>query len=283
MNLAQKLLSRVREERKLILFLGDAIADVWIHGHLEDCQDGCQKFVQESKVLSMGGAANAETSIVHWRVKTCRYGSPGVWPTKYRFVGSDGKIIMRWDTPVTETDFTAQRLASLEVLLQASAVLISDYDKGFLTPQFVREVILNCQSLKIPCVADAKREPALYDGAILKCNSTYQLNHNQELSRSVYDSDDGRSLVVTCGPDIPACWDKGKLQKGFRFLPAVPCVNHIGAGDCFAAHLTLALAYGFTLKEAATIAYSAGRVYVQYPHNRPPQPEEVIADMGGVR
>jgi sugar/nucleoside kinase (ribokinase family) len=59
-------------------------------------------------------------------------------------------------------------------------------------------------------------------------------------------------------------------------------VNHVGAGDCFAAHLTLALAYGFSLKEAAGLAHSAGRVYVQSFHNHPPFPTDIAADMSTV-
>ena len=54
--------------------------------------------------------------------------------------------------------------------------------------------------------------------------------------------------------------------------------NHVGAGDCFAAHLILGLAYGLSLEDAATVAHSAGRVYVQFPHNRPPLPSEIVAD-----
>ena len=62
-------------------------------------------------------------------------------------------------------------------------------------------------------------------------------------------------------------------------LTSVKCVNHVGAGDCFSAHLVLALAYGFTLEDAAVIAHSAGRVYVQHQHSRPPLPQEVREDM----
>lgn len=66
-----------------------------------------------------------------------------------------------------------------------------------------------------------------------------------------------------------------------RFTP-VKIVSHVGAGDCFAAHLALALAYGFSLKEAAVLAHSAGRVYVQSLHNIPPHPAEILADMSTV-
>jgi D-beta-D-heptose 7-phosphate kinase/D-beta-D-heptose 1-phosphate adenosyltransferase len=55
--------------------------------------------------------------------------------------------------------------------------------------------------------------------------------------------------------------------------------SHVGAGDCFAAHLVLALAHGLSLEEAAMIAHSAGRIYVQHPHGRPPWPHEIKKDL----
>ena len=63
----------------------------------------------------------------------------------------------------------------------------------------------------------------------------------------------------------------------------VRVVSHVGAGDCFGAHIVLALAHGFSLREAAALAHSAGRVYVQFPHNRAPRPEEIAADLVLVR
>ena len=71
----------------------------------------------------------------------------------------------------------------------------------------------------------------------------------------------------------------GFLKYLEKELPKVNCINHVGAGDCFGAHLVLALMYGFSLEDAATIAHSAGRVYVQHLHNRPPLPEEIEEDL----
>jgi len=63
----------------------------------------------------------------------------------------------------------------------------------------------------------------------------------------------------------------------------VECKSHVGAGDCFAAHLTLALAHGIPLEQAAAIAHSAGRVYVQHLHGRPPYPIEIRKDLSPQR
>jgi len=60
------------------------------------------------------------------------------------------------------------------------------------------------------------------------------------------------------------------------------CVNHVGAGDCFGAWLTLGLAHGLRLQEAARLAHAAGRVYVRHPHNRPPWPHEIRKELDPV-
>ncbi len=163
--------------------------------------------------------------------------------------------------------------------MKVDAVLLSDYDKGFLTPEFIRKIIDSCNQRNIPCIADVKREPELYGGAVIKCNEEYQRKYNKSLSCLVHDSDMPYNLVVTAGQLTPIIWYEGELQKGFKTLPPVQCVNHVGAGDCFAVHLTLALSHGFSLKESAEIAYSAGRVYVQHRHNKPPCLDEIRADV----
>ncbi len=130
-----------------------------------------------------------------------------------------------------------------------------------------------CRDLQIPCVADCKREPEVYDGCVLKCNGDYQDKYCELIPFE--------NMVITHGEKNPAVWS-GPVPYGIgQPLPSVRCVNHVGAGDCFAAHLTLALTCGFSLKDAAALAHSAGRVYVQYPHNRPPQPDEIAADLSG--
>lgn len=273
MNLAQQLLNRVKEKRKTILFIGDAMIDHWIHGHLEDCQDGCQKFMEESYYTTPGGVCNAATSITDWQViASC----PGVigGNHKYRFIGKDNHTVFRWDsehaTKLKDVIELKQEKALSEIS-KSHAVLLSDYDKGFLTPELIQKVIAKCYINGIPCVADCKRGPEIYKGAILKGNAAWVYKHKANLLT--------KNLVVTFGHASPTVNGRSTPPT----YPDVPCVNHVGAGDCFAAHLILALAYGFSLIDAATIAHSAGRVYVQFPHNRPPTPQEIIDDLESVR
>jgi D-beta-D-heptose 7-phosphate kinase/D-beta-D-heptose 1-phosphate adenosyltransferase len=63
----------------------------------------------------------------------------------------------------------------------------------------------------------------------------------------------------------------------FEYRPPfnIKAESVIGAGDCFAAFLALALAHGFNPIDSAKIAYHAGLVYVQQKENKP----IVLADL----
>lgn len=268
-NLIDKLIQADRESPKRILVIGDVMTDIYVHGRLEDCQDGCQKFVQESCVVVPGGAANAWVSLKHWNAQI---GCPNIMaidtaPIKRRFMVGN-KCVFRHDLDEYRFDLRVVRNETMRMLKECNpnAVLISDYDKGLLTPEFIRDVIVFCNSCNIPCVADAKREPKIYYRATIKANAEYAMKYKPSLQYR---------MVITQGskpPIIPF------TQVECQTKP-VECVNHVGAGDCFAAHLTLALVHGFSIKDAAAIAHSAGRVYVQHPHNRAPYPSEIKADM----
>lgn len=275
MTIIDKMIAADKECPKRILVIGDCMFDMYVQGRLEPtCQEGCPKFVQESMVTVPGGAANAARSLEHWFArKECLPGKSPSIPHKVRFMVGD-KCVWRYDDDRCELDLNMVREWTLQTLesWKPEGVLLSDYDKGLLTPEFMRKVIDWCNSNGVSCVADAKRKPDLYRGAVLKVNSEYSFRHNGSMK---FDN-----LVVTNGDRNPILWNEQGVAWGIGSgLHKVPCINHVGAGDCFAAHLTLALACGFSLKEAAAIAHSAGRVYVQKRHNTPPHPDEIKADM----
>lgn len=269
-DLVERLLGEIKKHNRRIVIIGDVIVDRWVHGRMMRCQDGCPKFIQEEVVETPGGAANAEQCLTMWVVKTslCGYNRNDC-PIKTRYV-EDDSIIFRSDDdgrPNRGQDYQWSRDLALEMSHTAGGVLLSDYDKGFLTPSFIKEVATVCRERSIPCVADCKRTPETYNGCIRKGNLDWLRTYGRE-----------KLDVLTRGANLPCISNKVFVGKKGK----VHCTNHVGAGDCFAAHLTLALAYGFSLEEAATIAHSAGRVYVQHPHNRAPSPREISADLLGI-
>lgn len=280
MNLAERLMAELDRKRRSIIVCGDAMTDVYVHGRLEEsCQERCHKFIELERTTVPGGAGNAARSLEGWKtsVNFCGADQRPI-PTKTRLM-VNGECIFRLDHD-TIRNYEYERSAVMRVLLSDVAiggVLLSDYDKGVLTEEFIRDVARICKERRIPCVADCKRPPVLYTGCILKCNAEYQEKYHEVMEPSMGWC--SGKLVITGGHRNPLIWQDGGPQGLGYDLPAVKCVNHVGAGDCFAAHLTLALAHGFSLKDAAALAHSAGRVYVQYPHNSPPQPPEIMQDL----
>jgi len=278
-NPARRLIELDTAKRLRIAVVGDAMTDVYIHGQLGECQEDCYKFVEESRIEVPGGAANALRSLDGWQATLVELFPYTDLPIKTRFV-VNGKYMFRHDSDRQDDPdiFTGDREACMFALIEhpVDGILISDYDKGFLTPEFIRQIIDLANERHIPVVADAKREPSLYEGATIKCNFAYACKF--QVSGHCQ-----RAHVITNGAKCPhvvlkSNWDQREWIVAKEMTPVV-CRNHVGAGDCFSAHLTLALAHGFTLEDAAAVAHSAGRVYVQHEHNRPPLPEEIAADM----
>lgn len=278
-NLAEILIERDRTAPKRIVVVGDAMMDEYVHGEMRDCQDGCRKFVQQEVVRVSGGAAGAARCLANW-CSEVRIFSQALrddrLPVKRRFIVDD-EIVFRHDAEEQASRMTADDVAAV-VKWRPDAVLISDYAKGFLTDNVIRRVVEWCVGRGVPVVADPKRGHGVFAGAVLKCNGDYSFNDSTGIL------DHAPACVVTHGAETPNVFSEGGMLEDYgRPLPRVELVNHVGAGDCFAAHLTLALAHGIGLHDAAKIAYSAGRVYVQHRNGRPPHPEEIAADMEGVR
>lgn len=285
MNLVDRLIEAIQSKPPRVLVYGDGMTDVYVNGRLEgECQEGCPKFVEVERDIVPGGAANAARSLQNWRVEVVRFvGSYKL--TKTRFI-SEGRCVFRHDDErlrmVNQLDIHD---AVMHELLHGArpigAVLLSDYDKGMLTPESIDDVASECAQLRIPCVADVKREPLVYAGCIIKCNEEW---NNKYQHPSQWNHQVSTPWVLTLGSQ--QCVVNPSSRYDDTHLcgvvgPPVDCINHVGAGDCFAAHMTLAMACGFFLKEAAAVAHSAGRVYVQHRHNRPPHPCEIAADMAG--
>jgi D-beta-D-heptose 7-phosphate kinase/D-beta-D-heptose 1-phosphate adenosyltransferase len=278
LELIDRLIAADRETPKRICVIGDEMVDEWVIGSLAACQDGCPCFKAGETIRTAGGAANAQRQLENWQSVVDRF-CPDIEPCrKTRFV-QDGKIVFRADADTYAANLTSKELKEfrdriLKTLANDGydAVLLSDYDKGALDKATIRSIMEICDYRRIPVVADAKQHPSFYGGAYLQFNDAYAARF-ADFIMTDYRAVNTRGHLP---PRIliPNPWLDPKPDR-----QPVVSRNHVGAGDCFAAHLTLALAHGFQLEEAATIAHAAGRVFVQHLYGRPPWPHEIRRDL----
>ncbi len=254
---------------KKILVIGDGLVDVNIIGKFAECQDGCPKFVEESIETCHGGANNAAHSLKFSGASVLR--EAATLQSKKRFL-VDGKIVWRYDGPLGEYDFTLARQMAMRTVMMADVVYLADYAKGFFDDGFMEAVTQICVAHDIPVVCDPKRDPKHAAGAILKCNEEFE-----SLWKPV-----NALVVITRAAKEPLVGSPWAPESVSKFANSPVCVNHVGAGDCFGAWLTLGLAHGLELSEAARLAHAAGRVYVQHLHNRPPRRHEVMKELDPV-
>lgn len=160
-----------------------------------------------------------------------------------------------------------------QALSNADAVIISDYDKGLLTPRVLRAVIESAQSqATLVCL-----DPKIRNFAHYRSVDVITPNQIEAERASGVEISDESSLITAARRIRELIGCKNVLitrgEHGMSMLDAEGEMTHIptvarevydvtGAGDTVIATLTVALASGATLNEAAIIANHAAGVVV---------------------
>lgn len=167
-------------------------------------------------------------------------------------------------------------------------VILSDYNKGLFCSSTARLLIDWCRDHQIPTIVDPKNDNICWNHCtIFKPNLAEAARflgttEQDVLVRWKWATDELRSrlccesVVITAGSKGVFVCDKGEY---FHYKPARPVGevrSVIGAGDCFAAVLALAVAHGYAAADAAMVGYEAGAVYVQNKHNEPIWPHQLL-------
>ena len=173
------------------------------------------------------------------------------------------------DGPVEERIVAALR----KLLRGAHAFVVSDYDKGAVTPRVLEEVLPAAEVAGVPALVDPKmRNFDSYRPATLVTP-----NHHEALrvTNSEDDSDEGMTRAARAIRERLGCQsvlitrgERGMMMLGEGgepvFVPtaAREVFDVTGAGDTVIATLAAALAAGATLVEAATLANHAAGIVV---------------------
>ncbi|RWY50202.1 D-glycero-beta-D-manno-heptose-7-phosphate kinase [Mucilaginibacter gilvus] len=151
-------------------------------------------------------------------------------------------------------------------------VLISDYNKGLLTPTLLNGILATCHEQNIQTVIDPKgHDFSKYKGAnIIKPNkkeaviaSGINITNTESLTAAcikIQEITECDSVIITMSEDGIAMYSSGKLE----IIPtkALDVIDVTGAGDTVLASLGIALASGNTLYNACNFANHAAAVVV---------------------
>ncbi|MFA6086210.1 D-glycero-beta-D-manno-heptose-7-phosphate kinase [Mucilaginibacter sp.] len=153
-----------------------------------------------------------------------------------------------------------------------SVVLLSDYNKGLLTANLLSEVIALCNAAGIKTIVDPKGlDFSKYQGvSIIKPNrkeaslaTGIVIKDNDSLERAcikIKEITNCEAVVVTMSEDGIAIYENNELS----IIPtkAMGVVDVTGAGDTVIASIAIALASGYSLKEACDFANHAAAIVV---------------------
>ncbi len=169
-------------------------------------------------------------------------------------------------------------------------IILSDYAKGFLQPEFLQHVIDEARSRGIVVGLDPKpkRDLAFRGPDLITPNRKEALDlagiradprdpfPAAEVCARVWEKHAPRNLVVTMGEDGMLLSREGEVT-GTLSTVSREVFDVSGAGDTVVAVLTAALAVGATLEEAAHLANAAAGVVVGKLGTATASPEEILA------
>lgn len=197
--------------------------------------------------------------------------------SKTRIIGQ-GQQLLRLDEEETwevSVPIRDRLLAQFdEVLDEAGAVILSDYDKGVLNGEIPEAIIRRCRAKSVPVFVDPKRtEWERYQGATCITPNTAEVEvitgtaveHNEALlvdtARSLRDRYHFEWVLVTRGP-------KGMCLIGHEGSPlfitsvAREVYDVTGAGDTVIATLAAGVASGLSFTQAAELSNMAAGIVV---------------------
>ena len=192
-------------------------------------------------------------------------------------------------TPV-DASVEAHIVAALRKMLDgADAFIVSDYDKGAVTPRVLAEILPLAFEAGVPVLIDPKiRNFDAYRPATLVTP-----NHHEalRLTNSEDDSDEGvaraaraireklgcRSVLITRGERGMMLLEEGGGEPVYVPTAAREVYDVTGAGDTVIATLASALAAGATLVEAAMLANHAAGIVVAKVGTAIAAAEELVA------
>lgn len=189
--------------------------------------------------------------------------------------------------PISPEIEAALREALAAQISTADALLLSDYHVGMLTPALVDAARTLAREAQIPLTADAQGDLDKYVGfTVVKCNAdeardTLRRDLRSDADFAAAASELQARLGLTGGMVITRGADGATVASADGTTtrcpaPAITDVyDTVGAGDTAIAVITLAVAAGASLTDAAMLANYASGLVVRRVGNYAPTPDEL--------
>lgn len=203
--------------------------------------------------------------------------TPHYRTTRKTRIVSQGQQIVRLDSeqpwPGRSEEIAALVTRAEHLMASTSAIVISDYGKGLLTPELLHQIIAKAREKNIPVIVDPKgRDYTRYRGATAITPNNREAreasavpdsdpSHLLKAARQIRETVQSDMVVITCGADGLAL-----LDQDDKFITIATSAREVydvtGAGDTFVSWFTLSLAAGLTSEEAARLANIAAGISV---------------------
>jgi D-beta-D-heptose 7-phosphate kinase / D-beta-D-heptose 1-phosphate adenosyltransferase len=178
-----------------------------------------------------------------------------------------------------------------------SAVVLSDYAKGVLTPALISRVVEVARGRRIPVVVDPKStDVARYAGATVLTPNASEAGrivgiecsddrHSELAARILHQRAKVEAIVLTRGANGMTVFDPADSEGAVTHVPTVaPEVFDVsGAGDTVVAALALAIGCGASVTTAARIGNAAASIAVSKRGTAVVQAHELSAALGGAK
>jgi len=239
-----------------VLLIGDSCTDEYKIGTVDRLSPEAPvpviKIVNSYDVLGM--AANVNLNLINLNINA-NFITNTENITKTRYIDQrSGQHLLRVDNEPSIASWNEQTTFPID---SYNAIIISDYNKGFLSYEHIKHII---QNSKCPVFIDTKKtDLKRFDNAYVKINDLEYRTATSLPNR----------LIVTKGGD-------GAMYNGTLYsTKKVEVTDVCGAGDTFLAALTVQYLYTKDIEKAIIFANIAAGITVQHRGNYAPTYNEI--------